>query len=263
MKKWLLPLAIGFALSGAAVAGTLQDAAPAAQDATASAPAALPANIAAAVADPARAEDAQVDARRHGGEIAAFAGIEPGSKVLELLPGGGYFTRIFSKAVGAEGKVYAEIPTEIANADRFKAVADAYPNVTMLRDPAAAPATPEPVDVVFTSQNYHDYPTPYLGNTDVAEVDRHVFEALKPGGTYIVIDHAAETGSGTRDTDTLHRIDPAFVRSQVESAGFEFVGESDVLHNPADDHTLKVFDKSIRGNTDQFVYKFRKPGAAE
>jgi predicted methyltransferase len=266
MKKWLLPLAIGLALSGTAGAQDAKPAQDAAPAAAAAAPATataatLPAALAAAVADPGRADDAQVDARRHGGEILAFADVKPGDKVLELLPGGGYFTRLLSKTVGADGKVYAEIPTEIENADRFKAVTDKYPNVALLRDPAAAPVTPESVDVAFTSQNYHDYPTPYLGNTDVADVDRHIFSALKPGGLYIVIDHVAEAGSGTRDTDTLHRIDPAFVRKQVEAAGFEFVGESDVLRNPADDHTLKVFDKAIRGHTDQFVYKFRKQGS--
>jgi predicted methyltransferase len=244
MNKWLLALAFGLAMPGVAPA---QSARP------------LPESIAAAVADPARAEDAKIDDRRHGGEIVAFADVKPGSKVLELVPGGGYFTRILSGTVGPEGRVYAEMPTEIENIDRFKAVAEAYPNVVLQRHPAAAPATPELVDVAFTSQNYHDYPTPFLGNTDVGEVDRHVFAALKPGGLYIVIDHVAETGSGTRDTDTLHRIDPAFVRQQVEAAGFEFVGESFVLHNPADDHTLKVFDPAIRGHTDQFVYMFRKP----
>jgi predicted methyltransferase len=262
MKKWLLPLAIGLALSGTASAQAAPDAAHAAHAAhAATVPAKLPAAIAAAIADPARAEDAKIDERRHGGEIVAFAGVKPGDKVLELIPGGGYFTRILSKTVGPDGKVYAEMPTEIKNVDRFKAITDAYSNVALLRDPAAAPVTPESVDVAFTSQNYHDYPTPYLGNTDVAEVDRHIFSALKPGGLYIVIDHVAEAGSGTRDADTLHRIDPAFVRKQVEAAGFEFVEESDVLRNPADDHKLKVFDPAIRGHTDQFVYKFRKPGS--
>ena len=258
MKKWLLPLAIGLALSGTVCA---QDAQHAAHAAHAAAAPTLPAAIAAAVADPGRADDAKIDERRHGGEIVAFAGVKPGDKVLELIPGGGYFTRILSKTVGANGKVYAEMPAEIKNVDKFKTVTDAYPNVAMLRDPAAAPVTPESVDVAFTSQNYHDYPTPYLGNTDVAEVDRHIFSALKPGGIYIVIDHVAEAGSGTRDADTLHRIDPAFVRKQVEAAGFEFVEESDVLRNPADDHKLKVFDPAIRGHTDQFVYKFRKRGS--
>ena len=86
-----------------------------------------------------------------------------------------------------------------------------------------------------------------------------MFKALKPGGIYIVIDHVAAAGSGLRDTETLHRIDPAIVKKQVLAAGFEFVGESKVLANPKDDHTLKVFDPAIRGVTDQFVYKFRKP----
>jgi predicted methyltransferase len=86
-----------------------------------------------------------------------------------------------------------------------------------------------------------------------------VFAALKPGGTWVIVDHAAEAGSGMRDTDSLHRIDPAIVRKQVEAAGFEFVGESGVLRNPKDAHKVKVFDPSIRRYTDQFAYKFRKP----
>ena len=102
--------------------------------------------------------------------------------------------------------------------------------------------TSKPVDVAFTSQNYHDYPDKFMGPTDPAMLDKAVFAALKPGGTYIVIDHVAEAGSGLRDTDTLHRIDPAFVKQQVEAAGFEYVGESDVLRNPNDDHKAKVFD---------------------
>ena len=246
--NWILALAAGL-MATAAAAQTV----PATPTA--------PAYIATAIADPARAEDAKVDERRHPAALVEFAGIKPGSKVLELIPGGGYFTRIFSAVVGADGKVYAEMPTEMAKVDRFKAVADAYANVEMLRNPAAAPAVPELVDVVFTSQNYHDYPTPYLGNADLAAVDHKVFAALKPGGMYIVIDHVAEAGSGLRDADTLHRIDPAFVRAQVEAAGFEYVGESTILRNPADDHTRKVFDPEIRGHTDQFAYKFRKPAA--
>jgi predicted methyltransferase len=259
MKKWMLSLAIGLAFSAAAGAQTAPAAAP---DAMAM-PAALPANIAAAVADPARAEDAQIDARRHGGELVAFAEVKPGDTVLELIPGGGYFTRLFSKAVGADGKVYAMWPTEYdESTDKLQAIADAYGNITILKESAAALSVPAPVDVVFTSQNYHDYPDKFMGPVDLASFNRQVFDALKPGGLYVIVDHAAETGSGLRDTETLHRIDPAIVRSQVEAAGFEFVDESDVLRNPADDHTLKVFDKSIRGRTDQFVYKFRRPAAA-
>ena len=121
---------------------------------------------------------------------------------------------------------------------------------------------PKPLDVVFTSQNYHDYPDKFMGAIDPAILDKNVFNALKPGGVFIIVDHVAEAGSGLRDTDTLHRIDPEIVKTQVTAAGFVFEGESDVLRNPADDHKVKVFDKSIRGHTDQFVFKFRKPKQA-
>lgn len=134
-----------------------------------------------------------------------------------------------------------------------------YGNIDILAQPAAKLTSPEPVDVVFTSQNYHDYPDKFMGPTDPAVLNKAVFAALKPGGLYIVIDHVAEAGSGMRDTDTLHRIDPAIVKKQVLGAGFQFVGESDVLRNPADDHKLIVFNPKIRGHTDQFAYKFRKP----
>ncbi len=229
---------------------------------------AIPAAIAKAVADPGRAEDAKIDARRHVAELVAFSGAKPGDRVLELIPGSGYFTRVFSKVVGPTGKVYAELPAEMEKghpgSDKMRALAkQGYGNIEILVQPAAALRVPKPVDVVFTSQNYHDYPDSFMGPTDPALLDKAVFAALKPGGVYIVIDHAAETGSGLRDTDTLHRIDPAIVRKQVTDAGFEYVGESDVLRNPADDHTLKVFDKAIRGHTDQFTYKFRKPKAAK
>jgi len=91
-------------------------------------------------------------------------------------------------------------------------------------------------------------------------LNKAVFAALKPGGTYLIVDHVAQAGSSLRDTDTLHRIDPATVKSQVTAAGFQFVGESPLLANQADDHTKKVFDPSVQGHTDQFIYKFRKPG---
>ena len=132
---------------------------------------------------------------------------------------------------------------------------------SVLVQPATQFSTPEPVDLVFTSQNYHDYPDKFMGNLDPVAFDRQVYDALKPGGLFVVIDHVAPAGSGMSDTDTLHRIDPAIVKKQVESAGFVFDGESQVLRNPKDPHDIKVFDKSIRGHTDQFVYRFRKPRA--
>jgi predicted methyltransferase len=133
----------------------------------------------------------------------------------------------------------------------------------VIQQPGAAFATPEPVDLVFTVQNYHDYPDKFMGKIDSMVFNRAVYKALKPGGTFLVVDHVAEAGSGMRDTDTLHRIDPAIVRKQVVAAGFVYEGESNVLRNPADDHKKLVFDKAIRGHTDQFIYKFRKPRKAK
>jgi predicted methyltransferase len=224
----------------------------------------IPAYVQAAVADPGRESDRAKDANRHAAEIVAFSGVKPGDKVLELVPGSGYWTRVFSKVVGANGHVYAAIPAPMEKyADDTKKLPADYPNVSLLEQPADALSTPEPVDVVFTSQNYHDYPDKFMGPTDPAVLNKAVFAALKPGGTYIVIDHVAAAGSGLRDTDTMHRIDPAIVKQQVEAAGFEYVGESNVLRNKTDTHTLTVFDKAIRGHTDQFAYKFRKPKSAK
>lgn len=257
-----LVLALAVAVAGSAFAAEPPTAAPTAP--TAPAASDVPAYVAAAAADAGREADRADDARRHGAELVAFSEAKPGDTVLELVPGGGYFTRIFSKVVGADGKVYAAIPAPMAKySDKTKALPASYPNVELLEQPADALKTPEPVDVVFTSQNYHDYPDKFMGPTDPAVLNKAVFDALKPGGTYIVIDHDAEAGSGLRDTETLHRIEGALVKQQVEAAGFEFVGESDVLRNPADDHKAKVFDEGIRGHTDQFVYKFRKPATAQ
>lgn len=224
----------------------------------------LPANIAAAAADPARGDQAASDLRRHGPEILAFAGVKPGQTVVDLIPGGGYWTRLLAKAVGPKGRVYGVWPAEYVKVDGeevpgYRALAAGYPNVTVLDQPAAQFATPAPVDLVFTAQNYHDYADKFMGPVGFAALNAKVFAALKSGGTYLIIDHAASAGSGVRDTDSLHRIDPAAVRRQVTAAGFRFVGESRLLANPADDHTKKVFDKAIRGQTDQFIYKFRKP----
>jgi predicted methyltransferase len=232
--------------------------------AAAAAPALKP-YLAAAVADKGRDADRDADARRHPGELIAFSGAKPGDKVVDLIPGSGYFTKVFSKVVGPKGHVYMIWPDEYAkeaqpdpvkNAELAKA---GYSNTSVILQPGAAFATPEPVDLVFTVQNYHDYPDKFMGKIDPMVFNRAVYKALKPGGTFLVVDHVAEAGSGLRDTDTLHRIDPAIVRKQVTDAGFVFEGESDLLRNPADDHKKVVFDKAIRGHTDQFIYRFRKP----
>lgn len=224
-----------------------------------------PAFIKAAIADPARpAEDVARDANRKPAEMLAFAQIKPGAKVMDLIAGGGYFTRLFAQAVGPEGWVYAYQASETDSYSKGKepkiySVARAYKNVSVIHAPINALTAPELLDVVWTAQNYHDLKDAFFKPADTAIVNKAVFNALKPGGVYIVLDHAAEKGSGIRDTDTLHRIDAAVVKQEVMAAGFEFAGESKVLHNPSDPKTANVFDKLIRGTTDQFVYKFRKP----
>jgi predicted methyltransferase len=230
-------------------------------------PAPVPANIAAAVADPGRPEaDTGRDALRHPAEVLAFAGVRPGDAVADLMPGSGYFTRIFSKAVGPAGHVYAIVPQEIAKAfpqalDAARALAadPAYANVTVLVEPIEALGAPQPLDLVWTAQNYHDLHDPFMGPADVGKVNGAIRAALKPGGVYLILDHAAADGSGLRDTDTLHRIDPETVKAEVAAAGFVLDGASPLLRNPGDAHVDKVFDPSVRGRTDQFILKFRRP----
>jgi predicted methyltransferase len=223
--------------------------------------------IKAAIADPARPQsDRTADGDRKPAELIAFAGIKPGDKILELIPGRGYFLRIFSKLVGPSGHVYELVPEEETKRsqkglDAIKAIAKdpAYKNVTVLVQPVAALKVPEQVDFVWTSQNYHDLHDKGFGPADMTAFNKAVFAALKPGGVFLITDHAAQAGSGVRDTETLHRIDPAAVKSEVQAAGFAFEAESDVLKESGDDHTLKVFDPKTRGKTDKFVLRFRKP----
>ena len=255
--KWMLSVAIAAGLT----AGAAFSATPAHPG--------IPGYVAKAVADPARGDDVNNDARRKVAELVAFSGAKPGDNVLELIPGSGYFTKVFSKVVGPKGHVYALWPKPYddeshpdSDVMRKLATQPGFANIETLVQPADALTAPTPLDVVFTSQNYHDSPDKFMGPTDPAILNKAVFKALKPGGTYIVIDHVAEAGSKLRDTDTLHRIDPATVKQQVVAAGFEYVGESSALRNRNDTHKLKVFDKAIRGHTDQFAYKFRKPKSA-
>jgi predicted methyltransferase len=228
----------------------------------------IPKYITAAVADPARPDaDRQADANRKPDESVAFAGLKPGQKVADLIPGSGYFTRIFSAVVGPKGHVFAVAPAPRPDApagapDRAAAVkaiaADPhYSNVSVVQVAFANLTLSEPVDLVWTSRNYHDLHN--IPNVDVGAIDKAIFDGLKPGGVYIVLDHAAEKGSGFRDTSTLHRVDPEAVKKEVVAAGFKFEGQSEILRNPNDPHTAKVFDASVQGKTDQFILKFRKP----
>ncbi len=232
----------------------------------------LPAYVTAALADSGRTDaDKAQDADRKPGEMVVFAGIKPGSKVLDLMPGVGYFTRIFAKAVGDRGYVYAYQPTQFDEFIKKRTGAtgittaflskpyEAYKNVSVLHGSIEKVVVPEPLDVVWTSRNYHDMHDTFMGPADLKVVNKAIYDSLKPGGIFVVLDHAAEPGSGLRDTDTLHRIDEAAVKQEVEAAGFKLVGESKVLRSAADDHKAKVFDASVKGKTDQFILKFRKP----
>lgn len=229
--------------------------------------AAVPAYVSAAVADSARPDtDRQRDADRKPAATLAFAGVKPGDTVVELAPGGGYYTRLLSAVVGPKGKVYAVVspPKPDAAADApppgaaVRAIAQDphYANVQVLVQRLSELNPPAKADLVWTSQNYHDFHN--IPDINVSDINRAVREALKPRGVYFILDHAAAPGSAARDTNTLHRIDPAVVIQEVRDAGFEPAGMSDVLHNSSDPHTAKVFDPEIRGHTDQFILKFSK-----
>lgn len=252
MRSILISFAVAVTLSGCAMAST-------------SRPAATP-NYAAALADPARpAADRERDAVRRPAELLAFAGITPGMKVGDFVMGGGYFTRVLSAAVGPQGHVYAFQPAEFIAfrsqyGDDMRAVDAAYANVTGLTSPFAAPAFPESLDAIITIQNFHDLYLRPFGSDTAPRASAALFAALAPGGVLVVVDHGAPSGSGTRDADTLHRIDEAAVVSALTAVGFRLEAQSALYGNPADPQTANVFDGSIRGRTHQFTLRFRKPG---
>ena len=213
--------------------------------------------IAAAVANPARPDaDRERDTLRKPAQIVEFAGVEPGMTIAEIAPGGGYYTRILAQSVGPGGKVYALMPAFFANRpgglDGINALAAEYGNVeVVVVDGYDTLTLPMPVDLVWTTENYHD-----LANGDVAAVNGWAFRATKPGGIYFVEDHSAP-GTGLTATSTLHRIDPAAVTEQVIRAGFALEANSDLLANPADPHN--VSPREVEPTSDKFALRFRKP----
>ena len=222
--------------------------------------------IQSALADPARPQaDRDRDAARKAGEALAFAGLKPGQKVADYLPGAGYFSRIFSAAVGPKGHVYAIFPDFMAKFETrevaaMKALAadPHYANVSLSIIPAQTFDTPEKLDLIWTSQNYHDLQFG-LSHEQIVALDKAILADLKPGGIFLVIDHVAAPGTGWTVARTLHRIEPKEILADMKEAGFKLVGQSDMLRNPADPHDKLVFDPSIRGHTDQVVFKFQRP----
>lgn len=274
----LLSALVSFSLGVAAIPATAQN---------------IPAYVTAAVSDKSRpAADTMRDAARKPAKSVAFSTVKPGDKVADFIAGGGYFTRILAKVVGPAGHVYATAPAGgmmgapaatmgpakmgqqaapmmgqaggmppaggmMGGAAGLQAIAadPAYSNVTVLTQPVSKLMAPEPLDVVWTAQNYHDLhnPGPFHAD-DIAAFNKSVFDALKPGGVFLVIDYAAAPGTGFTQSPTLHRADPEAEKAEILKAGFIFDGESKVLNRPNDPHTMRSHEQD-----DQFIFRFRKP----
>lgn len=211
-------------------------------------------------------EDRALDAGRHPAELLSFLGIRPGMRVAEIVAGTGYTTELLARAVGPEGKVYGQNNRFVLErfAEKGWAARLAKPenkNVSRvdreLDEPF--PAEVKDLDCVVDVLFYHD--TVWM-KTDRAKMNRAIFAALKPGGVYAIVDHAGRDGSGTSESDTLHRIEEKVVREEVQAAGFTLAGEGSFLRNPKDTRDwnaspMKAAEK--RGTSDRFVLKFVKP----
>ena len=226
----------------------------------------VPDYIRAAIADVSRpAADRKADVHRKPAELLHFSGLRPGNRVADLMPGRGYLTRVLSGAVGDHGRVFSIYPTLFADAKPENVAAmktlvaePHYANTSLSIQPIENIAPAEPVDCAWIALNYHDV-YGRAGEATAAQLATRVFAALKPGGTFIVIDHAAKAGRGGRDANTLHRIEAATIIEQAEAAGFALEDRSDLLANGDDNHTEPVFTAELSGNTDKFVLKFCKP----
>jgi predicted methyltransferase len=202
-------------------------------------------------------------------ELIRFARVGEGATVIDVYPGDGDWTRIFSGIVGPEGRVYSFVPAEVAHfkndpVGRMRSLAKepGRENVKAVSaDLVAMPEATQSADVVWLHLFYHDLHTALIQARGATATDfnQAVYGRLKSGGFYVIVDHAAAAGSGTNDTQSLHRIDPASVREEVEAAGFVLDAQSTILANEDDPHSIKVFDSTIKGETDRFAYRFVKP----
>ncbi|MET0281330.1 MAG: methyltransferase [Steroidobacteraceae bacterium] len=255
----LLTLCASALLSGASMAAEGAAATQAAAPAPYVMPAGTPDYIRKAVASKDRPEAmSSRDANRKPAELLALSGVKPGDQVLEFASFGQYFTTLLSDIVGPQGKVYMlDLPyTEARSGAASRTFAAAHPNTQYTLADYNSAELPQNLDLVFNVLYYHDLP---LNKIDTAALNAKILKALKPGGVFFVVDHNAAPGSGTRDTEKLHRIDPEVIKKEVLAAGFELVEQSKLLAHAPDDHTQMVFAPGLRGLTDQSVFKFRKP----
>jgi predicted methyltransferase len=252
IMRTYVPLTIAAALATLATPA-------AAQQNTYRLPGDTPAHVRSAVESAERTEEQRArDADRKPAEILTLAGIEPGDRVIELASFGHYFTTLLVEAVGPDGHVYMiDMPwTDRFGGEAARAFDSAHDNATYVQAHYNEAEFPSDVDVVMNVLFYHDLAR---DEVDTADMNRKLLGALKPGGRYVVIDHNAESGSGWRDAETLHRIDPDTIREEVTAAGFELETDSDLLANPDDDRTQSMRAEALRGHTDQAVLVFRKP----
>jgi predicted methyltransferase len=220
----------------------------------------VPDYVAKAVADPSRPQtDSVRDSLRAPAETLAFTGVKPGMTVAEFFPAGGYYTRMISDVVGPKGKVYG-----IDNAkwdkgeDAKMATEPGHANVSIQLVKFGEFNLPQKVDLVWTTQNYHDLHVAEYGPVDIAAFNKRVYDALKPGGIYFILDHQANPGTDDAQIAKVHRIEKSQVIKEVTAAGFKLAGESNVLHRTTDDHTKGSSDPAIKSHTDQFLLKFQK-----
>jgi predicted methyltransferase len=217
-----------------------------------------------AVSHPDRpAADRGRDAARKPGGVLAFAGIAPGMKVADLMTGGGWYAELISRVVGSTGTVYAHNSAFVANkpygAHLAKRLSEGrLPNVIPIEeeidDLSSLPKGA--LDAVTLVLFYHDT---YWMKIDRKAMNEAIFSALEPGGVFLVVDHASVDGAGDKEVKRLHRVEEAMVVKEVLEAGFLLEATSDLLRNPADDGSTNVFKPAIRGQTDRFVLRFRRP----
>ena len=228
--------------------------------------AAKPAPTASWLADPLRSDDMRkLDEGRKPAEVLAFAGVKPGQTVLDFFAGSGYYSILLARAVGPKGMVFAANPPGENDPKAWEPLAGKIPQLhVMVAEVAQMQYAPRSLDLIFTNLNYHDLywesEKYHFPRVDVPKVLAAWFTQVKPGGHVVIIDHAANPGGDPREVaDKLHRIDAERVKADMAAAGFVLEGESAVLRRSEDDRTKLVFDPAVRGKTDRFMLKFRRP----